>query len=55
MERSRILLVRNQVIVSSPRGYVMFVGRILRGALKLRYLLLGGAVGGGVTLQKVIF
>ncbi|XP_044726773.1 dynamin-like 120 kDa protein, mitochondrial isoform X2 [Chrysoperla carnea] len=52
LERSRILLVRNQVIVSSPRGYVMFVGRILRGALKLRYLLLGGAVGGGVTLQK---
>ncbi|XP_011633956.1 dynamin-like 120 kDa protein, mitochondrial isoform X2 [Pogonomyrmex barbatus] len=34
------------------RGYVMIVTRILRGALKIRYLLLGGAVGGGVTLQK---
>ncbi|XP_033332567.2 opa1 mitochondrial dynamin like GTPase isoform X2 [Megalopta genalis] len=34
------------------RAYAMFIGRILRGALKIRYLLLGGAVGGGVTLQK---
>ncbi|XP_020283236.1 dynamin-like 120 kDa protein, mitochondrial isoform X5 [Pseudomyrmex gracilis] len=34
------------------RGYAMVVARILRGALKIRYLLLGGAVGGGVTLQK---
>ena len=36
------------------RGYAMFIGRVLRGALKVRYLLLGGAVGSGVTLQKVI-
>lgn len=35
------------------RGYGMFVVRILRGALKLRYLLLGGAIGGGMTLNKV--
>lgn len=35
------------------RGYAMVVARILRGALKIRYILLGGAVGGGVTLQKV--
>ncbi|XP_029044221.1 dynamin-like 120 kDa protein, mitochondrial isoform X4 [Osmia bicornis bicornis] len=34
------------------RTYAMFIGRVLRGALKIRYLLLGGAVGGGVTLQK---
>lgn len=34
------------------RGYAMIVARILRGALKIRYLVLGGAVGGGVTLQK---
>ncbi|XP_059224978.1 dynamin-like 120 kDa protein, mitochondrial isoform X4 [Stomoxys calcitrans] len=34
------------------RGYGMVVVRILRGALKLRYLLLGGAIGGGMTLNK---
>lgn len=37
------------------RGYAMIVARILRGALKIRYILLGGAVGGGVTLQKANF
>lgn len=35
------------------RGYAMVIARILRGALKIRYILLGGALGGGVTLQKV--
>ncbi|XP_032307080.1 dynamin-like 120 kDa protein, mitochondrial isoform X4 [Drosophila ananassae] len=34
------------------RGYGMLVVRILRGALKLRYLVLGGAIGGGVSLSK---
>lgn len=37
------------------RSYGMVVVRILRGALKLRYLLLGGAIGGGMTLNKVSF
>lgn len=32
----------------------MIVARVFRGALKLRYLLLGGAVTGSVTLNKVI-
>ena len=35
------------------RGYAMIITRIIRGALKLRYIILGGAIGGGVTLQKV--
>lgn len=34
------------------RGYGMLVVRILRGALKLRYIVLGGAIGGGVSLSK---
>nr|CAD7392786.1 unnamed protein product [Timema cristinae] len=34
------------------RGVAMIVARVLRGVLKIRYLVLGGAVGGGVTLQK---
>lgn len=36
----------------SSRGYGMLIGRVLRGVLKLRYLVLGGAIGGGVTLNK---
>ncbi|XP_055627530.1 dynamin-like 120 kDa protein, mitochondrial isoform X2 [Toxorhynchites rutilus septentrionalis] len=36
----------------SSRGYGMLVGRVLRGLLKLRYVVLGGAIGGGVTLNK---
>ncbi|KMQ99191.1 dynamin-like mitochondrial protein [Lasius niger] len=39
-------------LANPHRGYAMMVTRILRGALKIRYILLGGAVGGGVTLQK---
>ncbi|XP_023030640.1 dynamin-like 120 kDa protein, mitochondrial isoform X2 [Drosophila willistoni] len=34
------------------RGYGMLVVRIIRGALKLRYIVLGGAIGGGVSLSK---
>ncbi|XP_058808186.1 dynamin-like 120 kDa protein, mitochondrial isoform X2 [Phymastichus coffea] len=43
---------QTRILVNSQRKYVMFAGRILRGVLKIRYLLLGGAVTGGVTLQK---
>ncbi|KAL4707559.1 hypothetical protein ACJJTC_000311 [Scirpophaga incertulas] len=34
------------------RHYGMLVARAIRGVLKIRYLLLGGAVGGGMTLNK---
>lgn len=52
---SRPLLASPQLryFANPHRGYAMVVARVLRGALKIRYLLLGGAVGGGVTLQKV--
>lgn len=39
--------------IVSARSYAMIVGRVLRGVLKLRYILLGGAVGGTVTMNKV--
>ncbi|KAF6208887.1 hypothetical protein GE061_014629 [Apolygus lucorum] len=36
----------------SRRGFGMFVVRALKGILKIRYLILGGAVTGGMSLQK---
>ncbi|XP_032291684.1 dynamin-like GTPase OPA1, mitochondrial isoform X6 [Drosophila virilis] len=52
----QFLLAGNQArgwtIPPHSRGYGMFVVRILKGALKLRYLVLGGAIGGGVSLSK---
>ncbi|XP_012270913.1 dynamin-like 120 kDa protein, mitochondrial isoform X2 [Orussus abietinus] len=38
--------------INPNRGYAMVIGRVLRSVLKIRYILLGGALGGGVTLQK---
>lgn len=35
------------------RQYGMLIARAVRGVLKIRYLVLGGAVGGGMTLNKV--
>ncbi|XP_023245178.1 dynamin-like 120 kDa protein, mitochondrial isoform X2 [Copidosoma floridanum] len=43
---------QTRILVNSQRRQIMIVAKILRGALKIRYLLLGGAVGGSVTLQK---
>lgn len=50
----KLLLTKPQYGQSS-RGYAMFVARLIKGALKVRYLLLGGALGGGYSLQKVSF
>lgn len=35
------------------RNVGMLVARILKGALKIRYLLIGGAVTGGISFQRV--
>lgn len=52
--RSQPLLLSSPRLIAVPsRGAAMFIGQLLRGVLKIRYLLLGGAVGGGVTLNKV--
>lgn len=49
------LLVSRTIQENPRRGYGMIIARILRGALKIRYIVLGGAVGGGLTLQNVSY
>lgn len=41
------------VMVNSSRGVAMLIARVLRGALKIRYLVLGGTLAGGSALAKV--
>ncbi|KAI5643507.1 dynamin family domain-containing protein [Phthorimaea operculella] len=50
----RSLLLRKPIDTShvQKRRYGMLVARAIRGVLKIRYLVLGGAVGGGMTLNK---
>ena len=55
VNKSLLLLKPTSYYVQPRREYAMIVGRVLRGVLKIRYLLLGGAFGGGLTLQKVMF
>lgn len=51
LDRSRPLL--KQEYIYQKREYGMLIVRALRGVLKIRYLLIGGAVAGGGALQKV--
>ena len=44
--------INRHVLVHQQRN-VALVARIIRGALKIRYLVLGSAVGGGVQLSRV--
>lgn len=46
------MLPGNRINVASRR---MFVSVILRHALKLRYWVAGGAIGGGVAASDVYF
>uniref|UniRef100_A0A6P7GK10 Dynamin-like GTPase OPA1, mitochondrial n=1 Tax=Diabrotica virgifera virgifera TaxID=50390 RepID=A0A6P7GK10_DIAVI len=50
LDRSRPFL--KQQYIYQRREYGMLIARALRGVLKIRYLLLGGAVAGGGALQK---
>lgn len=50
----RSMLLHRPAPVHMPRRqYGMLVARAVRGILKIRYIVLGGAVGGGMTLNKV--
>lgn len=45
---------RSGTVVQIPRReFAILVARAIRGALKLRYLLLGGAAAGGISLHQV--
>ncbi|XP_018027861.1 dynamin-like 120 kDa protein, mitochondrial [Hyalella azteca] len=48
----RSLLVGAGASTTPVRGVGLLVARVLRGALKLRYLLLGGTIAGGSALAK---
>ena len=37
------------------RGIGMIIARVIRGALKIRYIVLGGTIAGGSALAKVSF
>lgn len=49
---TNLLKVKSHSYNTPSRSVAMVVVRVLRGVLKVRYLLLGGAVGGGMTLKK---
>ena len=50
--RQIILTSRPVIYYNNKRGLAV-VARVIRGAFKLRYLVLGSAVGGGVQLTRV--
>ena len=51
----QLLVTGRPVLYPSHRRGVAIVARVIRGAFKLRYLVLGSAVGGGVQLTRVCF
>jgi len=50
-QRPRLLILANPA-VTSTRALTGLVPTLVRGVLKIRYLLLGGALGGGYNLAK---
>lgn len=52
-DRANLLSVK-PTFSYSRRRFVGWVPAVVRSVLKIRYLLLGGAIGGGASLAKVI-
>ena len=51
---SRLNLLSPRITIgNSRRKFVGWVPAVLRSVLKIRYLILGGAIGGGASLAKV--
>ncbi|KAK6622157.1 hypothetical protein RUM44_001964 [Polyplax serrata] len=46
------LLLRSNPLVIQKCGIGMLIAKVVKGVLKIRYLVLGGAVTGGLTLQN---
>lgn len=46
---------RGTVVQIPRREFALLVARAIRSALKLRYLVLGGAAAGGISLHQVSF
>ena len=53
LQPDRVLAGPNFVVAN--RTFIGVVPTVIRGVLKLRYLLLGGALGGGYSISKVRF
>lgn len=51
--RGALLKLPGPSYAAPTRGIGMLVARVLRGALKIRYLVLGGSIAGGSALAKV--
>ena len=51
-DRSNLLSIK-PTIGGQRRRFVGWVPAVLRSVLKIRYLILGGAIGGGASLAKV--
>ena len=49
----QLLLTGRPVVYASHTRGVAIVARVIRGVFKLRYLVLGSAVGGGAQLSRV--
>jgi|LakMenEpi03Aug12_release.lakeMendotaPanAssembly.Ray.scaffolds.fasta_scaffold4465014_1 hypothetical protein len=53
LSKSRIQLLKRLNLISTPSRNIGFVPTIVSRILKLRYLIFGTAIGGGVAISNV--